>query len=482
MRIAIVGGGYSGASAAVQLLRRSPARLAITIVEPRAEVGYGLAYGADDPDHRLNGTPANHMVDPEDPAQFQRWCIERGLLTKDPDAIASDGSIFVRRQDFGRFVADVVRANAAHPVTGSAIRHVRDVAIDALSHPDSFRVVTAENAPIEADLLIVATGNPLARFPAPFDRELAAHPAAIAAPGDLQRVRAIATDARVLVLGSGLTALDVLSTLVRDGHVAPITVVSRRGLRPRPQRPAPASRADASPGALLERIEGPVAPFILAAGNPTTIRALLMALRNRIREVERDGANWYDAFDDLRDVVWQVWPRLDAREKARFLRKLRLWYDAHRFRAPPQNDAIVRNAERRGVVVFRTARVQSVAVTDGDGPIRVALRERGTQTSQIVNFDTVVNCTGLDPAAGARDNPFLVALINRGLLTIDSSGLGFAVDAQCRAIGANGASCDRLRVVGPPTAGTMGDPLGAIFIAAQIRRALPGIFTALGCR
>jgi uncharacterized NAD(P)/FAD-binding protein YdhS len=207
-----------------------------------------------------------------------------------------------------------------------------------------------------------------------------------------------------------------------------------------------------------------------------------MALRNRIREVERDGANWYDAFDDLRDVVWQVWPRLDAREKARFLRKLRLWYDAHRFRAPPQNDAIVRNAERRGVVVFRTARVQSVAVTDGDGPIRVALRERGTQTSQIVNFDTVVNCTGLDPAAGARDNPFLVALINRGLLTIDSSGLGFAVDAQCRAIGANGASCDRLRVVGPPTAGTMGDPLGAIFIAAQIRRALPGIFTALGCR
>ncbi|HET7136050.1 MAG TPA: FAD dependent oxidoreductase, partial [Casimicrobiaceae bacterium] len=62
------------------------------------------------------------------------------------------------------------------------------------------------------------------------------------------------------------------------------------------------------------------------------------------------------------------------------------------------------------------------------------------------------------------------------------AGVGFAVDARCRPIGANGAPSDAVRVIGPPTAGAFGDPLGAIFIAAQIRRMLPGVYASLGKR
>ncbi|MGL5166881.1 MAG: FAD/NAD(P)-binding protein [Afipia sp.] len=73
-RVTIVGGGFTGASAAVQLVRASPVAIEITVIEPRTSVGNGLAYSTDDQDHRLNAPMEGHLVDPSDPAALQRWC------------------------------------------------------------------------------------------------------------------------------------------------------------------------------------------------------------------------------------------------------------------------------------------------------------------------------------------------------------------------------------------------------------------------
>lgn len=479
-RITIVGGGFSGASVAIQLVRASPAPLDITIIEPRPDVGCGLAHSADDPDHRLNGTQAQHFVDPADPERFSRWCGEQGLVQKDPGAVAADGSLFMRRKDFGAFVAETVRAHAQWP-TGSTIRHLQDVATDVSATTGTIAVRTAQNGALSSDMVIVATGNALPRLPAEFGAALNANPAVVAVPTDLERVRAIPKSARVLVLGSGLTALDILSTLLRAGHEGVITAVSRRGLRPSPQRPQVATQKKMSVSELLARVEGPVAPFILSAGNPPTMRRLLRALRERIRTVEATGDLWYTPYDELRDVLWQVWPTVPLREKIRFLKRLRPWWDTYRFRSPPQNEAMVREAEACGRVAFQTARVRSVVQTQ-DGAIRVVLHDRDTQNERIESFDAVINCTGLDSAAGARDNPVLATLLRQGLISVDATGIGFAVDAGCRAIGADGRAHDALRIIGPPTNGTFGDQVGAPFIAARIRRTLPSLLAALAAQ
>lgn len=472
-RITIVGGGYSGAAAAVQLARAATAPLAVTLVEPRPEPGAGLAYSAEDPDHRLNGSPENHFIDPRDTGEFRRWCEREGLMAADPEALAPDGTPFVRRRAFGAFMAAAVREQAAR-AGAATLRHLRDTARDAWEDRDALVVATASGQALASDLVVVATGNALPRLPAPF-AALQPHPGLIGDPFALERVRAIPPAARVLVLGGGLTALDIASTLVRAGHRGPVTVVSRRGLRPRPHRCMVAG-PPAPDAALLERIEGPVPEFVQAAGPAPSARALLRALRGRIRSLERPQAQWYAPFDALRDVLWKVWPTLATAEKRRVLRHLRPWYDAHRFRAPPQNDALVRGAEARGEVAYRTMRARAARIAPG-GAIEVDFSAReGTCT---LAFDAVVNCTGLDPASGARDNPFLAALLARGLARVDPTGVGLAVDAQCRALGRDGTAHERLRVIGPPTAGTFGDPLGAMFIAAQVRRILPGMLAAI---
>lgn len=477
-RVTIVGGGFTGASVAVQLVRASSAPLAITIIEPRPNIGGGLAYSTDDSDHRLNAPIEGHLVDPADHTAFQRWCMERRIAESDPDAVAPDGSLFVRRRDFGAFVNEITLSHARRP-TGSTIHHLRDMATDASIGEGIIDVQTARGHVLTSELLIVATGNALPRLPAELGSNLNTNPAVVAVPTDLESVRSIPARARVLVIGSGLTALDVLSTLIRSGHVGEVTVISRRGLRPRSNLPKKAALDFDLTRALLDRVAGLAAPFIHAAGNPPTILGLLRALRARIRAVESAGDSWHMPFDELRDVVWQVWPRLPAFEKKRFMRHLRPWWDAHRFRTPPQNEAIVRESERNGQINFRAARLRSVT-QDVDGRICAVLHDRGTQNEQAKNFDAVINCTGIDAAAGARENPLLAALQREGIISVDGSGLGFSVDPECRPIGADGHAHDLLRIFGPPNVGTFGDSIGAIFIAAQVRRALPCLLETLG--
>lgn len=479
-RITIVGGGFSGASVAVQLVRRSPEPLAITVIEPRDPVGPGLAYATHDPDHRLNGPTWIHSIDPLDGGHFTRWCERHGVFAADPHAMQPSGMAFVRRSVLGAYLEDMVRTHATWASTGSTIRTLQDRAIGARSRDDG-RIATATESgqTVVSDLLLLATGNAEPRLQAPLDPALARHPGVIENPLNTTRLLAIPRHARVLLIGGGLTSLDVIATLRRQGHAGQTVVISRRGLRPRPQPPATGPVAPPTARQNLDRILGP-APAFMAQAEPS-LRAWVKALRARIREARAGGESWYPPFDELRDSVWQLWPTLPAAQKRRFLLRLRTWYDVHRFRSPPQTEAICRAAQDSGQVVHRAARLLSLAPLQADGSqLRAELKGAGDTQAHTEIFDVVVNCTGLDVASRTASNPLLQALVHQGWLRPDDCGIGYAVDRQCRLLGTDGPPRANVRLIGPPTLGTFGDPGGALFIAVQIHRILPDLLRSLG--
>jgi uncharacterized NAD(P)/FAD-binding protein YdhS len=475
-RITIVGGGFTAASAAVQLVRHSAVALHITVIEPREQVGPGLAYSTLDPEHRINGPLLAHSIDPTEATHFAQWCEARQIFAHDPQARLADGSAFVRRADFGRYLIETVREHARHNASASTLTHLRDRAIGASLRGDGFEVTTTLGHVLAAPLLLVATGNTPARWPAWFDRALDGHGSALVEPlaaGQLDRIHRAA---RVLVVGSGLTALDVLSTLLRRRHEGHITVVSRHGLRPRPQAPFDSTLAARQSPPPLHRVLGDAPAFLLRPGVKATALDWLRALRAHIRAGQQHGLGWHAGFDELRDVVWRAWPLLPIEQKRRFLRRLRVWYDVHRFRAPPQNDTLVNAAVARGQIEFRVGRVLSVEPGRGT---TLQARFASSAAEPVEPFDAAINCTGLDGPGDAPGNALLSSLVECRRLRHDDSGLGFAVDAQCRAIGRDGRATSALRVFGPPTAGVFGDPLGVLFIAAQIHRALPDMLRYL---
>lgn len=478
MRIAVIGGGFSGAAAAVQWVRKVPRSLEITIYEPRPDPGRGLAYSTREGSFRINAHAGLHDIDIADPGHLLRWCSREELARRDPGAFAANGQVFLRRADYGRYLAETVREHAHWPATGSRITH-RRLRVDDINFADrGATLVLSDGSTEAADHVVLATGNPPPRVPAVFDGALSRHPNVRTHPlGD--GLDGIAPEASILVVGTGLTALDMIAGLLDRGHKGAILAVSRRGLRPRPQpppvfQPPPSRRPPAIEP--LAFIEGPLPPYAVAQDS-LRLRTLLRGLRAQIRAVEAQGLSWHAAFDALVLVVARIWPALPLPEQLRFLRLLRPWYDVHRFRSPPMTEATVLAAERAGQVSYRPARLRAVTA-NADGTLTADLEDSVTGPTP-TTVDVVINCAGLDAGRSLSGNSLLAALAGRGMITPHPNGMGFVTDSACRAVTAAGAPRSDLRIIGPPTAGVFGDPLGALFISAQIHRSLPAFVTDL---
>ena len=486
-RVVIVGGGFTGACTAIALVRHARVPVHVTLVDPAERPGRGLAYCSRDPDHRLNAPSFGHSVIPEDAWHLSRWIVREGLRESDPESLCADGTVYLRRGDFGRYLQQTLAEHSSWPASGSTIVHRRASATalqGAGPGPTAGRLAVEvdDGGRLPADLAVLATGNPPPRRPpalqglADDDPRLALDPLRRGLPD-------WPAEAAVWVLGSGLTALDQLSTLLRRGHRGPVTVLSRHGLRPRPHAPlAPAMAGvrrledlDAlPPQALLARLNGP--PPAWLDGVAPTLRAWLRALRRRARELQAQQGHWQHGFDEFRDVLWQLWPTLPSHERQRYLRSLRPWYDVHRFRSPPPNDALVAGAVAAGRIRFVAGRLQAVQAGPPEAGAHEGLaihwQPRGHGATRRDRADALVNCSGLDIGGAADGNPLLARGLAEGWLQPDPCGLGLAVDAHCRAVGRRGRVDGRLFLLGPPTQGRFGDPVGVIFIAAQVQRAL----------
>lgn len=465
--IAIIGGGYTGAAFAIHLSRAASRPLEIAIVEPRQTLGAGLAHSADDPDHRLNGPDSVHILFPDAPNNFGDWLRETGALDRDPDAITEGGKVFPRRSDFGAYMAARFTEHQRSNPSGSRLRHVRDVAAGIHTEASGFTIEMANEAGISANMCVVTASHEApAALPVLSDAVLN-HPSYVANPWDLRRLALIEPENSILILGTALTTADVVAGLVRRGHRGRITAISRRGLRPRRQ-PRPGNAV-----AVWDNLTKRVPAFVEAHGTPPTALEILRVLRADIEGERRSGGAWHGPFDELRDAAHFVWPALSTAEKRRFVRHLSAWYSVHRFRIPPQTEAILEQAIGDGRLTFEAATATSTSVTSSR--FDVALRARGQPTSRRETFDSIVNCTGPDPRLDAATNPFLRSMLEGGMVRPSDIDMGIDIDDRCRAIRSDGRPMDRLVVLGPLTRGCVGEVQAVPYITRQIIEVLPHV-------
>ncbi|WP_323717933.1 FAD/NAD(P)-binding protein [Paracoccus aminovorans] len=444
LRVVILGGGFTGAALAWQLARlRLPAR--ITVVEPRAELGRGLAYSATDPAHRLN-VPAHRMsIDPENRADFGDW-LAANPGAADPQAAAANGDLYVQRAVFGRYVADRL---APHLASG-AIRHIRARVSDiARGADDGLLLMLSDESRIHADLLVLATGHPAPALPRPL-AGLAGSATLVAGPDDAQALASVPQDARVLILGAGLGAADVIATLDRQGHRGQIACLSRRGLRARGQ-------GDGGQDSEADFTDPPL----------RGVSDLLRRVRHAVVDDQARGQGWQATFWRLRAQAPQIWAALDQPARRRFLRHLRVWWDVHRYRLAPQAEAVQARLADQGRLQYLAGHL--LAADRRDGGIDVRWRPRGRSEPVQARFDRVIVTTGPAQDRCIAANPALGALAGLGLIAPCPLGLGLATTQGCKALDARGGVSERILIAGPLARGDLGELTGAPECAAQTR-------------
>jgi len=230
-QIVIIGGGFTGTALAIHLARAGQAGWHVTVIEPRAQLAQGVAYGTTDPAHRINVPAARMQLAGDEEGIFDRDYRASPAFQADPDALWRDGNVYPQRGEFGRWVnTQFVHQQQHSPVK---LSHLRD---SAVALQDGV-VTTASGQKIRADQVVLAISHPPPDLPALL-KPLQGHPGLIANPWQNGALAQVAPDDRVAIIGSGLTMSDVVASLHRQQHRGEITAFSRRGQLPRASPPA----------------------------------------------------------------------------------------------------------------------------------------------------------------------------------------------------------------------------------------------------
>lgn len=456
-RVLILGGGFSGAVVALHLARAAPVPVDITIVEPRPLLGGGVAYSTPDPHHRIN-VPASRMsAFSADMLDFDRWLRQSGELERDPDALVPDPlaaqtggpatHAFPSRLIFGRYLDERVRQQAAAP--GPArIRHhqgqaiaIRAGATGETPGDPRYSVDLDDGARLAADILVITTSHPPPAPPAWLTPELAGDPRLITDPGQAGALDGIATAARVAIMGSGLTMVDIVASLYARGHQGPITVFSRHGLLPG-----------------KHALDNAITWGDFASSPAPGARPLLRRIRAALAEAAARGLPWQSVLDAVRRDGPALWAALPLAEQRRLLRHLRSYWDAHRYRMAVPSQMIVSALRARGQLEIIAARLADIhPAADG---ITLTLTPRYGGPPLRRTADSVLLATGPAHHRLIDTVPALGALAAAGRLRADALGLGIAVDQRSRVVDRQGRADDTLWVAGPLARGTFGELMG----------------------
>lgn len=434
--IAIIGGGFSGAVSAANLLRlasNDSTPLNIVLIERRDALGRGVAYGTTDPLHVLNVPAARMSAWVDQPEHFLSWARART-----PSVSPGD---FLPRREYGQYVQETLRAAAsASPAATLHIMH--DEAIDMARDPTGPWIIRlGSGAAIHAQAAILAVGHrppsdPLAAiWTGPRDRF-------ISDPWSPGALSAIKPHEPVLILGSSLTAIDALLSLhaPQGARTAHTWLVSRRAMLPHAHLDKPNPPADVAA----------LAASLLDSHQSLTAKRLLADIRGRARELQTDG-DWRTLVDALRPHTAAIWNALPLSERRRFIDRVRPFWEIHRHRMAPH---IARSiAELRAAARFELIAGRVTSAVASGTTITTRLRRRGDLSTDPKSELTlqpswVINCTGPTPSNCAVSSPLIAALLRHAAVRVDELGLGIYTQAPGHAIDAQGQPNPNLFVVG----------------------------------
>ena len=327
---------------------------------------------------------------PEDPEHFIRWVIASG----EPGAPA----YFAKRSMYRSYLQGI----SDEVIATGRVHTIQDTASGLETSDSGWLCTLAGGGTVSASNIVLAfgVGSPASLQVA---QAVVDHPAYI---GDIwSGNQKMPEGARsVGLIGSGLTAIDVVLSGEAQGLSPHYTLISRHGFLP--QRHA-TGHGDPVP-----------APPMVSA-----IRTLVRSIRSATSGV----ADWRSVLDAMRPHLTEYWLALSERDQAMFLHHLRPYWEVHRHRMPPQVADKVDQLVGEGRLTVRAAHIKAIEA-DGD-----ALRMRFEHGEEAM-FDAVINCTGL-PSAPAWDSPLLRQLVSEGYAKFDRHNLGLECDAEGRIVG-----------------------------------------------
>lgn len=424
--VAIIGGGASGTLTAIHLLSLGGGKpFRLVVVESGGSVGRGVAFSTPDSSHLLNVCAGQMSAFTDEPTDFARWLLAQGL----PDAQRA----FATRSSFGCYLEDRFKALIERRRHDVAVEVVHDTVedIDLTGSRPSLRLMSGHR--VAADAVVLATGLAPPKVPKALGG-VATSDRFLEDPWRASGTWPIRPSDDVTLIGTGLTAVDVVLTLTSRGHTGAIRAISRHGLLPTTHR--------------FDLHVDPVVREATAALHGGTTLELFQGVRRLTDAATRAGSDWRVVIDAIRPRLPTLWGDLALSERDRFMRLLVRFWDVHRHRMPMETAHRIDALRQRGTLDIRAGRVLG-AKCAADGLLLTARLKDGDGYSSVsLPTQWVVNCTGPQDNVCFGEDSLATRLTAKGLIRPGPLGMGIDTDETSRARDTEGASVPWLWSVG----------------------------------
>ena len=366
---------------------------------------------------------------PDAPDHFVRWLDENA---GEANSIAGNAFRFASRMAYGNYLSGELQQLS---VATGRCTHIQGEAVELTRSPTGI-VVTLDNfRRVSGDVAVIATG-----YEAPTTSGLP-HKLIPWLSVDRASLRKLES---ILLLGTGLSTVDQVQSLIAAGYQGKVFAISRRGLLPQAHRPV-------EPDAIADS-EVPYGKSL------TTI---FRWLRSRSEQAEKSGSDWRGVLDGLRPYVQKIWRNLSVEDQSRFVRHARPWWDVRRHRMAPKVAAAIYDLIDSGRLVIIPAKIVSVSPHDkAENSFDVAFRRRGTHAVETVEVQGITDCTGFSIDVSKLRNPLIRSLLDQGHARSDRLTAAALIDRR-------GDAAANIFVLGPLTRGAFWEITGIPDIRTQ---------------
>ncbi len=419
--IAVIGAGFSGTAAALQLLRRLPGDQPVVLCERAPDFARGLAYSSADSDHLLNVRASNMSALEEEPLHFEAW-LKRNVPDGADGLHRTPAGLFASRGLYGHYIRSMLDSAMRESAGHAQLRLMPDEVIDAEPDPGGYRLHFASGKTLEVCGLVLANGNlPPAE---------SGDPRVCENPWGRKAWAKLSGSLPVLIVGTGLTMVDLAVSMRQRGFRGKIVAMSRGGLLP--SRHAPVGAWPTPDFSNEER---------------GSLAALTARVRREIFAASEQGVNWRAVIDSLRPVTPELWRGLPAAERRRFLRHARRYWDVHRHRVAPPHAERLQGMLDDGSLAVLGGRIRSVE--SGPDGVTVRYSPRGEPGEiRAMSVQRVIQASGLEPVGRTQDR-LMQNLIARGLVRLDAHGLGIDTDDDLNLLRPDGTPAPQIWALGP---------------------------------
>ncbi len=425
--VAVIGGGASGILSAIQLLQQK-LPIVVHVFNDGFEMGRGVAYSAISDPMVLNVPAGNMSAFPDAPDHFAEWLKERYATRYSRQA-------FVPRSIYGDYLQHVLQIAKRDSPLGS-IQNYHGYIVKLLPRKPGYAVFFGDKE-IFADAVILALGNVSSSNSNSSSGFLASDARYIPHPwSETEKILKIGGQGPVVILGSGLTAVDMILQLRQQGYQGNIHLISRRG-----QWPA------------VHKLGLPAVPGDASQLVGISPRKLIQLIHKKIHVLENSGGDWRQAIDGLRPATNSIWSSWSHRQRESFLRHLQTFWNIHRHRIAPEVWSSLDREIKSGSVRLEAGRI--TAIRPENHGLVVAYRPRCHDIVQELRATFVIGCTGLETLEMPYSRQLIQSLIEQNLAQLDPLNLGLATAPGGEVVNASGQPVPGLYAIGPLRRGNL---------------------------